>query len=76
MQARGILALLSQNDLVLVKPELESNAESYVYRQDYNIGDIVTVIGNYGVQSKMRVVSYVEIEDENGETGYPTLSVV
>jgi hypothetical protein len=46
------------------------------YRADYNIGDIVYVIGNYDIAQKMRVTEYAEIEDENGEVGYPTLSML
>ncbi len=76
MAYRGNATLSSLNDVVIVKPELSKTLNRYAYRQDYNIGDIVTLIGNYGVSTAMRVIEYVEIEDENGETGYPTLAVI
>lgn len=48
----------------------------YRFRRDYDIGDIVKVYGNYGLISPYRVTEYAEIEDESGESGYPTLSAL
>lgn len=76
MASRGSQALASMLNVVIVKPEMSETLSRYTYRQDYNIGDIVTIIGNYGIQSAMRVTEYVEIEDQNGETGYPTLALI
>lgn len=49
--------------------------DPYQYRKDYNMGDLVTIAGNYGESVKMRVIEYVEIEDENGETGHPSFAL-
>jgi hypothetical protein len=46
------------------------------FRVDYNIGDIVYVVGDYGVSQKMRVTEYAEILDENGSSAFPTLELV
>jgi hypothetical protein len=35
----------------------------------------VSVKANYGAEAVKRVIEYVEFQDENGESGYPTLSV-
>jgi hypothetical protein len=43
------------------------------FRKDYQIGDIVYVIGNYGISQKMRVVEFAETEDGSGISGFPTL---
>jgi hypothetical protein len=51
-----------------------SKSNKYIYREDYDIGDIVFVVGNYDFSNAMRVVEYVETEDDNGQTGYPTLA--
>jgi hypothetical protein len=75
LQARGYEALANQNILNLSNVDL-AKSTSYKYRTNYNLGDIVSISGNYGVIEKRRVVEYVEIEDETGETGYPTLSAV
>lgn len=47
----------------------------FQFRKDYQLGDLVTVNGNYGTTSLLRVTEYVEIEDENGESGHPTLEL-
>ncbi len=74
MAVRGRQALAAQKMVAISGARIASNSNSYVYRKDYNIGDIVAVDGNYDSSATMRVVEYVEIEDENGESGYPTLS--
>lgn len=76
MTTRANQVLASMNDVIIVKPEMSESLSRYSYREDYRIGDIVTIIGNYGIQSAMRVTEYVEIEDQNGETGYPTLALI
>lgn len=47
----------------------------YYQGGDYYLGDLVKVIGEYGVRQDMYVTEYVRIEDETGERGYPTLSL-
>jgi hypothetical protein len=49
-----------------------SSTDQYQYRVDYNLGDLVTVSASYGETEKMRIVEYVEIEDEEGYSGHPT----
>jgi hypothetical protein len=75
MNARGAEALANQRILDISNVDI-SKTTSYSYRTDYDIGDIVSISGNYGIIEQRRVIEFVEIEDENGETGYPTLSVL
>ena len=72
MQTRGRAALLAQNKINLIRADI-AEISNYHYRRDYNIGDIVTVDGNFGEIAPMRVVEFVEIQDENEERGHPTL---
>jgi Siphovirus ReqiPepy6 Gp37-like protein len=72
LQDVGRDALNSQLDISFSKPQLSKNAVKPIYRTDYNVGDIVSVAGDYRELEKMRVVEYVEIEDANGNDGYPT----
>ena len=74
MQTRGRAALSGQSRINLVRADI-SEVSKYHYRRDYNIGDIVTVDGNFGEIAPMRVIEYVEIQDENEEKGHPTLEV-
>lgn len=74
MHQRGQEAIMSQKDLVLSKAEVSREVFKYKYRTDYDVGDLITVKGNYNEATSMRVTEYVEIEDETGESGYPTLT--
>jgi hypothetical protein len=60
----------------LTKAEVSKDTNQGAYRTDFNVGDIITVHGDYNETSVMRISEYVEIEDENGRTGYPTLTML
>lgn len=75
MQQLGREAIAAQNHVVLTKAETSKTGLKALYRRDYGIGDLITVVGDYNETAIMRVSEYVEIEDQNGESGYPTLSV-
>lgn len=74
MQVRGNAALQAQMPVNISRADI-SKTTKYEYRRDYNIGDFVTLDGNFGAIQVMRVVEYVEIEDENGESSHPTLAL-
>jgi len=76
MTIRGQAALAAQNDVAIVKTEPTKNSIVYKYREHYGVGDIITVDGEYNETTSMRISEYVEIEDESGESGYPTLSAI
>lgn len=74
MTVRGQEALQNQSKIVLTQADA-SNITNYRYRADFNVGDIIRLDGNYGEISNMRVTEFTEIQDENGETGHPTLQL-
>ena len=74
MLVRGQDALAANNEIALASVNISKTANKHKYRIDYNVGDIVTVIGDFNEARYMRISEYVEIEDENGFVGYPTLS--
>jgi len=75
LKARG-QAEINRNKLTsIVDAKISSNSKN-VYRKDYKIGDRVYVVGNYGISAPMRVTEYAETEDESGESGFPTLSIL
>lgn len=76
MQQRGIQALAAQKDIALTKAEVSKDTTQAAYRTDFNVGDLITVVGDYNETSSMRISEYVEIEDGNGKSGYPTLTMV
>ena len=75
MTVRGNQALAAQKRLALSRIDV-SSTPTYDFRRDYNIGDIVSVDSSYGTVEPMRVVEYVEIVDENGESSHPTLEII
>lgn len=74
MQTRGRQALQRQNRVTFTRADV-SDASKYQYRKDYNVGDLISLDGNFGQIAVMRVVEYVEIQDENGQSGHPTFSL-
>jgi hypothetical protein len=76
MTARAREVLAAQKEVALVKATVSSTASVARYRKDYDLGDIVSVTGDYAEGRKSRITEYVEVEDENGTTGYPTLDAV
>jgi len=83
MTLRGTEALNSQTNVEISKVEISKDGTRYrnmdgtffEYRKDFNLGDFVTVQGDYHTTATMQVTEYVEIEDNTGESGYPTLII-
>jgi hypothetical protein len=48
----------------------------YKYERDYNLGDIVMCVGEYGLSQRLMVTEHVRTQDVNGEKAYPTLSAI
>lgn len=74
MQTVGKQALAAQKGVSITQADVSENA-NLRYRRDYNIGDLVTVDGDFGASTVMRVVEYAEAEDESGVSGHPTLAI-
>jgi len=75
MSQYALNTLRAQKFLTLVKADISQTGTAFKYRTDYDLGDIVTVNGEYG-SGEMRVTEYIEYEDETGANGYPTVSVL
>lgn len=48
----------------------------YKFGIDYGMGDIIELESMTGLISKARVTEYIRSEDNTGEKGYPTISVI
>lgn len=75
MTVRGQEAIQTNNDVNIVRADI-SEMTRFRYRQDFEVGDIVSIEGGWGASDNRRVTEYTEIEDENGETGHPTLEML
>lgn len=76
LATRGRQALAKQKKLSLSSANISQNGLSIRYRDDYNLGDIVTVRADGIPGTKMRVTEHAEILDESGFTSYPTLELL
>jgi len=76
MKIRGQEALAKQNNVVLASAQANQNSQRPIFRKQYDVGDVVSVTGEFNTQATMRVTEHVEIEDENGLLSYPTLSLL
>jgi hypothetical protein len=74
--ARGESYLATHKEKNIVRVEVTPTTNRLRYRQDYDVGDLVAVTGNYDTAGVMRVVEHVEIVDENGQSSYPTLEAI
>lgn len=76
---RGVEVLKQQKEIALKKADAVKSSVNFVYRRDYDLGDLVGVNGGYLTTDtepkQMRVIEFLEAEDENGQFSYPTLSV-
>lgn len=75
MDIRGQQALRAQVAANLLSTDISRNTR-YKFKKHYDVGDLVTVNGNYDVETVMRVAEHVVFQDENGESGYPTLAAL
>lgn len=44
----------------------------YKYKEDYNLGDIVNIVSEFGISIKARITEIIESQDDNGYTIEPT----
>ena len=62
--ADGINELAEHSTVATFEGQVDS--KSYEYRKDYNLGDIVTVMNEYGVKINARIVELTETWDNEG----------
>lgn len=75
MYTRGEQELRAHNETNIARADI-SQTTRYRFRTDFDLGDIVSIEGNYGQIDERRVIEYSEIEDETGSSGHPTLEII
>lgn len=71
LKARGIENLSRYGVITLFEGEVEPNY-SYKYKTDYQLGDIVQVVNEYGIEVGARITEVIESFDQDGYTVVPT----
>jgi hypothetical protein len=74
LQITGDKALKAQTKVSITQADVSENTD-FDYRKDYNLGDLVTVDGEFGASNIFRVTEFAETVDENGTTSHPTLAI-
>lgn len=75
MDHRGLEKLSSCLLTKTFEGQIEA-ARTFVYGRDFYKGDVVQIVNEYGIESKVRVTEIVRVQDAAGYEMYPTFSVV
>lgn len=67
---RGYEKLAEYGEKVTFNGTIEPNT-TFVYKRDYNLGDIVTIENEYGISIEARITEIIEVYDENGYSVEP-----
>lgn len=73
--ARAQSALDEHKRISLLQAKISDTAKPR-FKIDYNIGDLVTVFGEFSTAQAMRVTEHILTIDTEGMRGYPSLSAV
>lgn len=74
LRAEGLIALAAQRQVYAFDGKIPPGV-SYVYGQDYALGDLVEERNSDGFGGLMLVTEHISSSDDTGDTEYPTLSV-
>lgn len=72
---RGYTKLAEYGEKVVFNGKIEPTV-TFMYREDYGLGDIVTVYNKYGLSAAVRIVEIVEVDDDNGYSVQPKFEIV
>lgn len=75
LRQEGAKALKEYEEIKAFDGEIESTS-FFVYGVDYNIGDVVQVVNEYGMEARARITEIIRSEDEDGYTMYPTFVTI
>lgn len=67
---RGMEKLSTFGEVISFEGSVIPNV-TFVYKQDYFLGDLVTVENEYGISATARIIEVVEVLDENGYSVEP-----
>lgn len=76
LKAHGETSLAEARETAMFDGSINQDVSPYAYGVDYNLGDIVKLVGDYGLVENARVTEYIRSEDATGFKSYPTLTTV
>lgn len=72
---RGLIELYKYNATVLFDGQVADQVAAG-YNKNYFLGDILKLVGEYGISQNVRVAEFIRTEDATGEKAYPTFEAV
>lgn len=75
LRSKGEENLLSYEEFVSFEGQVEA-FNSFIYKRDYNLGDVVQIENEYGKIGTTRITEVVTSIDENGYSIYPTFEMI
>jgi len=75
LKERGLLELAANGDITSFDGQIDTS-HSYVYQQDYFLGDIVQIENEYGITGRVRITEITFSENLSGKSIYPTYVLV
>jgi hypothetical protein len=74
-RTRGLIELYKNNVTALYDGKLSEQLETG-YNNDYFLGDIIRLDGEYGLSETVRIAEFIRSEDSTGNKAYPTFEVI
>jgi hypothetical protein len=75
LKQRGNEELSNNSITKSFEGEMETT-KTFVYGEDFFMGDIVQIANEFGIESKSRIIEMVMSQDESGIEAYPTFETV
>lgn len=75
LQNRGKSKLAEYSNITAFEGEVDP-FNSFLYKEDYNLGDIVQIENEYGFRGTARITEVVSSQDESGYSLYPTFEML
>lgn len=75
LKQKGIDALIENTQTNVFESEIDGNT-TFVYGEDFYIGDIVQVVNEYGQEGRVYISEYILSQDTNGVSMYPTFKAI
>lgn len=76
LAAQGNTSLAEARETAIFDGSINEDINPYTYGVDYGLGDIVRLVGDYGLVENARVTEFIRAKDATGVKRYPTLTTI
>lgn len=76
LKTQGTQSVSEAKETAAFDGSINQDLSPYKFGTDYGLGDVVKLVGDYGLSSKARVTEYIRSQDTTGSKGVPTLVTI